>query len=278
MDWLQFGAVIIAALGTIYLTGKSGIFMRKFQEIATGKAGCVPAEDLGFVTIHYFAGRGRAEAIRLLLEQANVPYNQTDFSRETWPEAKKAGVEKGLYTYGQVPAIVTSSGVSMVQQQAILHYLGRATGMDCDCEDMHHCEVLALGVEDARSKLSKLVYDPSFSVAMRDEYLKEIAPLWLGYFEKIAPSISSQQRGYFVSHRLTWVDFLIFDLLDTNIEFDKLDMGRPPVAILAQFPKLNSYYNRMKALPSIANYQSSPQRPPFKIPYMPKPESNAKQM
>lgn len=74
---------------------------RKFQEIATGKAGCVPAEDLGFVTIHYFAGRGRAEAIRLLLEQANVPYNQTDFTRESWPEAKKAGVEKGLYTYGQ---------------------------------------------------------------------------------------------------------------------------------------------------------------------------------
>lgn len=45
-----------------------------------------------------------------------------------------------------MPAIVTSSGVSMVQQQAILHYLGRATGMDCDCEDMHRCEVLALGV------------------------------------------------------------------------------------------------------------------------------------
>ena len=27
-----------------------------------------------------------------------------------------------------------------------MHYVGRATGMDCDCEDMHHCEVIALGV------------------------------------------------------------------------------------------------------------------------------------
>nr|XP_054764224.1 glutathione S-transferase Mu 1-like [Lytechinus pictus] len=278
MDGLQFGAIIIAALGTIYLTGKSGMIMRKLQEIATGKAGCVPAEDLGFVTIHYFAGRGRAEAIRHLLKQANVPYNQTDFTRETWPEAKKAGVEQGLYTYGQVPAIVTSSGVSMVQQQAILHYIGRATGMDCDCEDLHRCEVLAQGVEDARSKLSKMIYDPSFSLAIRNEYLREIAPLWLGYFEKIAPSIPSQQNGYFVSHRLTWVDFLIFDLLDANVEFGKLDIGRPPVAILAEFPKLNSYYNHMKALPSIGNYHRSSERPPFKIPYMPKPESNAKQM
>ena len=27
-----------------------------------------------------------------------------------------------------------------------MHYIGRATGMDCDCEDLHFCEVIALGV------------------------------------------------------------------------------------------------------------------------------------
>ena len=40
----------------------------------------------------------------------------------------------------------TDSGVKLVQSQAMMHYIGRATGMDCDCEDMHHCEVVALGV------------------------------------------------------------------------------------------------------------------------------------
>lgn len=269
MDGIQFGAVIIAALCTVYFTGKTGVVIRKFQELATGKAGCVPADDLGFVTIHYFDIRGRAEAVRLLLEQANVPYNQTDFTRETWPEAKKAGMQAGLYTYGQVPAMVASSGMRMVQQQAILHYAGRATGMDCDCEDLHYCEVLAQGVEDTGSKLSKIVYDSSFSVEMRDQYLKETAPLWLGHFEKLAPSISSQQTGYFVTNRLTWVDFLIFDLLDKNVEFARLDMGRPPMAVLDKFPKLSSYYNRMKALPRIAAYLQSPRRKEYRIPYMP---------
>ena len=45
----------------------------------------------------------------------------------------------------QVPAIETSKGFRLVQSQAIIHYIGRATGMDCDCEDMHQCEVVALG-------------------------------------------------------------------------------------------------------------------------------------
>ena len=51
--------------------------------------------------------------------------------------------KKAFYT---VPAIETSKGFRLVQSQAIMHYVGRATGMDCDCDDMHHCEVIALGV------------------------------------------------------------------------------------------------------------------------------------
>ena len=67
----------------------------------TGKKGCSPVADLGFVTLHYFAGRGRGQAIRLMLEEAGVAYNQTDFTKETWPAAKKEGVASGLYTFGQ---------------------------------------------------------------------------------------------------------------------------------------------------------------------------------
>ena len=44
-----------------------------------------------------------------------------------------------------VPAIETTVGINLVQSQAILHFLGRAAGMDCDCEDLHTCEVIALG-------------------------------------------------------------------------------------------------------------------------------------
>ena len=45
-----------------------------------------------------------------------------------------------------VPAIETTTGVRLAQSQAIMHYLGRSLGMDCDCEELQYCEVLALGV------------------------------------------------------------------------------------------------------------------------------------
>jgi len=45
-----------------------------------------------------------------------------------------------------VPAVETNTGLKMVQTQAILHYIGRSAGMDCDCEDLYKCEALALGV------------------------------------------------------------------------------------------------------------------------------------
>ena len=44
-----------------------------------------------------------------------------------------------------VPAIETSAGFQLVQSHAILHFLGRAVGFDCDCEDVHTCEIIAMG-------------------------------------------------------------------------------------------------------------------------------------
>ena len=56
---------------------------------------------LGNVTLHYFAGRGRGEAIRLLLEDQLVPYTETKYTKETWPAAKEAGISDDVFTFGQ---------------------------------------------------------------------------------------------------------------------------------------------------------------------------------
>ncbi len=48
--------------------------------------------------------------------------------------------------------------------------------------------------EDARTKLGRMIYDPKFSMADRENYLKEVMPTWLGHFEKLAPSLTKQVR------------------------------------------------------------------------------------
>ncbi|XP_033636377.1 glutathione S-transferase P-like [Asterias rubens] len=276
MEIIQFAFVLVAGVVAVIYSGKGPDLMRKANELVTGKKGCSPVGDLDFVTLHYFAVRGRGEAIRLLLEEAEIPYNQTGFTKETWPKAKKEGMASGLYTFGQVPAMTTSSGVNMVQSNAIAHYIGRATGMECDCDQLHYCEILALGVDDFRAKLSKILYDPNFSVEMRDEYIQTTAPMWLQHFEKLTPNFQLEDMGYFGGKHLTWVDFLIFDVLDLNLEFAKVDMGRPLVAILDGYPKLQSFYNQFRQRPKVAAYLNSKRRFPFSCP-MPKNLPAAKQ-
>ncbi len=45
--------------------------------------------------------RGRAEAMRMLLEVASVPYSEMAFTSDTWPAHKVKGTQSGLYTFSQ---------------------------------------------------------------------------------------------------------------------------------------------------------------------------------
>lgn len=66
-----------------------------------GKAGCLPIPELHNVTLHYFTLRGRAEAIRLIMEDTGIAYEQNLFTGATWPDSKKAGIESGIFPFGQ---------------------------------------------------------------------------------------------------------------------------------------------------------------------------------
>ncbi|XP_070563150.1 uncharacterized protein [Ptychodera flava] len=270
-DFLQFAVVLAAALAVVYYTGHGPFLLRKTTEIVYGKPGCAPVPAIGNVTLHYFAARGRGEPIRMILEEAKIFYNETGFTKDTWPEAKAKGIEEGLYTFGQVPAITTSSGVQMVQSQAITHYIGRSTGMECNCEDLHFCEAVALAVEDIAQKFGKVVYDPEFTIKSRNDYLKDTASVWLGYLEKIAPCLEAKDKAFFASERLTWVDFLVFNIIDVHIELAQVKIaGVAPINILENHPKLSAFYSKFKARPKIAVYLESSRRPAFNLPYPPK--------
>ncbi|CAH1775922.1 unnamed protein product, partial [Owenia fusiformis] len=259
---IQTVVVAVAAIFVVFYSGNAPVVLRKLTEFVHGKPGCAPAPDLGNVTIHYFDIRGRGEAIRLMLEQAEIPYTEVSFNGDTWPAQKQKGMASGLYTFGQVPAIETASGSRLVQSIPIVRYIGRATGISCDCDEMAQCEVIAHGAEDVRAKYGKMVYNPDFTLADREEYLTVTLPLWLGYFEKLAPTSQQGKDIFFASSRLTWVDFLVFDLLDVNVEFGKFNVGAnvAPVDPLKDFPKLakDAHLNYHTCPNSIEEHQYNP--------------------
>ena len=125
---------------------------------------------------------------------------------------------------------------------------------------------------------SKIKYDPKFSVAMRNEYLKSTLPTWLSHFEKLIPAVSSdskQSSSYIINGHLTWVDYLLVAALDSSIEFgrfilpgDYADHAKNDV--LKNFPKLKHYYQSIFNRPAIIDYLKSDKRYPYTLPYVPK--------
>ena len=72
--------------------------------------------------LHYFQFYGRAEAIRMMLEHANVPYENLEFSFAEWPE------KKPLMPKGQVPVLELPDGTMMPESYAIARYIARVHG------------------------------------------------------------------------------------------------------------------------------------------------------
>lgn len=105
---------------------------------------------------------------------------------------------------------------------------------------------------------------------MRDAHIQSVVYTWLSYFEKLAPVNATDKYIdglYFASERLTWVDFVIFDLLDTHIEFGKLafDSDAEEVDVLANFPNLKAFYEDFASRPKIAKYLKAERRVPFRL-------------
>lgn len=92
---------IVALVAAVIYSDRTEFALQKIHEIVQRKPGCNPIGSVGHVNLHYFAGRGRGEVIRLLMATAGIPWNETKFTKETWPEAKTKGMSSGLYTFGQ---------------------------------------------------------------------------------------------------------------------------------------------------------------------------------
>ena len=73
--------------------------------------------------VHYFPGYGRAEAIRMILAHAKVPFENVNYTFETLPAAKASG----NLEFGQLP-VLENDGKFYAQSGAILKFLGAKYG------------------------------------------------------------------------------------------------------------------------------------------------------
>lgn len=206
------------------------------------------------VELTYFPIRGRAEAIRLLLEVRGISYVDHQLSSEEWQQ-EKAMFSPSKYKFGQLPHLQDGDN-SISQSIAILAHLDRvSTGkLVRSTKEQLQLDQFALGLEDLRKPYGALAYGDKSG---RKEYIATTLPKGLAYFEHALMDNGGFYGGghHLVGEELTYVDIMLFDNLVTNMH--------PALApnCLEEFPMLKAFHARMMELPAIKAYMASDRRP-----------------
>ena len=125
---------------------------------------------------------------------------------------------------------------------------------------------------DVNEKRARLMYNPNRTVQLRTEFVNVTLPTWLSYFENFAPTRITESDGlYFASDRLTWIDYLVFDMLESTLAFIDATSSTKDSDLedimLGNFPRLNSFYKYFCSRKNIFQYLNRDNRFPFYLPY-----------
>ncbi|XP_068020816.1 glutathione S-transferase 2-like [Melanerpes formicivorus] len=165
------------------------------------------------VTLGYWDIRGLAHAIRLLLEYTGTPYQEKryvfgpapDYDRSDWTKEK----EKLGLDFPNLPYLIDGT-VKLTQSNAILRYIARRHNMCGETEqERMDVDMLENHLMDFQRNIGDLCYSPDFE-KLKPEYLEQLP----GKLRELSRFLGSRQ--WFVGDKLTYVDFLAYDVLDQH--------------------------------------------------------------
>ncbi|XP_073398549.1 glutathione S-transferase Mu 4-like [Dendrobates tinctorius] len=195
----------------------------------------------------YWDIRGLCHAIRLLLEYTETPYEEKryvtgdapDYDKSQWLDKKE---NLGL-DFPNLPYLFDGE-VKLTQSNTILRYIARKHGLCANSESDKNIEsMLENEAMDFRMRLAYLSYDPKFE-ELKGPYLEKLPTVLARYSQFLG------ERHWFLGDKITFVDFLMYDVLDQHNMLDP--------TCLQKFKNLQAFHARFEALPAIAAYMKTP--------------------
>eukprot|EP01056_Protomagalhaensia_sp_Gyna25_P003054 Protomagalhaensia_sp_Gyna_25__3053@NODE_280_length_4063_cov_674_606859_g215_i0_p3_GENE_NODE_280_length_4063_cov_674_606859_g215_i0NODE_280_length_4063_cov_674_606859_g215_i0_p3_ORF_typecomplete_len219_score28_16GST_C_3/PF14497_6/3_1e20GST_N/PF02798_20/8_6e14GST_C/PF00043_25/1_4e07GST_N_3/PF13417_6/6_3e06GST_N_3/PF13417_6/5_2e03GST_C_2/PF13410_6/0_0042GST_C_5/PF16865_5/8e03GST_C_5/PF16865_5/0_1DUF2333/PF10095_9/2_7DUF2333/PF10095_9/1_6e02DUF2333/PF10095_9/3_2e03Tom37/PF10568_9/0_73Tom37/PF10568_9 len=201
----------------------------------------------------YFDAQGRAEAIRLLLAEANVDFEDRRFRPGVngMADFEKFKTQEYL-PFDQLP-IWKDQNLVLAQSQAILRHLARQHNLvGKSPEEMALADMTACGVDDlwcrftssvAADNVARDIRGSSYALStIPEEFTKEILPKWNRYFERLLEKAGS---GY-MTESFTYADICVFDAME---RFTSACPG-----CLDAFPRLKDHHERVRNRPRILSW------------------------
>ncbi|XP_007947829.1 glutathione S-transferase Mu 1 [Orycteropus afer afer] len=194
----------------------------------------------------YWDIRGLAHAIRLLLEYTDSNYEEKKYTmgdapyydRSQWLNEKfKLGLD-----FPNLPYLIDGAH-KITQSNAILRYIARKHNMCGETEEEEiRVDMLENQVMDTRMELARLCYSPDFE-KLKPQYLEGL-PEKMRLFSQFLG-----KRPWFAGDKITFVDFLAYDVLDQHRIFEP--------KCLDAFPNLKDFMARFEGLKRISAYMKS---------------------
>lgn len=193
----------------------------------------------------YFDVRGRAEVIRLLLEETGTAYVEHRVTLEEWPTLKPT------LAFGQLP-LYEEAGLVLNQSQAIYRHLARKFDLYGDNEqERTRCDIVQETFVEAQLNIGGFFWNPEFA-KLRDNYEAVELPALLARLQKLL-DMNTSNSDYWVGQRLSYVDFIAWHTLDYVRAFSRKTLDK--------YVQLARFRESISARPRIAAYLASSRRP-----------------
>jgi len=194
----------------------------------------------------YWDIRGLAQPIRLLLAYTETDYEDKLLSCGPAPGFDKSCWYDNKFSFGldfpNLPYYIDGD-IKVTQSNAILRYIARKHDMlGKDETEKAMVDMMADQAMDFRNGWVRLCYNPDFE-NLKDGYLTDLDTK-LGQYSKFLA-----KKTWFAGESLTFVDFVMYELIDQH------KFLAP--ACLKKFPNLEEFQTRFEELPKIAAYMKS---------------------
>ncbi|KAI1711874.1 glutathione S-transferase 1 [Ditylenchus destructor] len=201
--------------------------------------------------LHYFDVRGFGEPIRLFLHYHGLKFEDVRYPLPNQPDQSKWQAMKPKTPQGKLP-VLEVDGKMLGQSLAISRYLAKKHGL-AGKDDWEQAKIdeLADFSRDIFKELGDYI-PVAFGFKPGDK-AKLHAEIFVPAIEKSYPiiqkSLKESGSGFAVKSGLTWVDFVLAEVITT---FNGLD---PELA--KKYPDLAKYVEKVHSVPQIKKYVES---------------------
>lgn len=225
---------------------------------------------------------GRGEAIRILFEEAGVPYMDTAQQSDGMSGLKRLVDQSYTGDDGNpppfAPPILIKGDLMISQLPNILQFLGQALGLAPSVSEnqagYHHVNALTLTILDGLSNEPHEVHHPiavgqyyeeqkDAAMARAKDYRENRLPKFLNYFERVLEGPASGGGEYLYHGQLSYADLVLFQCMHgVSFAFPK---RVHQLQQSGKYGKVFALCDRIAARPNVSRYMNSDRRQDYSM-------------